>query len=152
MVLVTQKIKTNQRHSPPQTTPYPTNQVAAGPSLFNVVVDTDETAARLMQTLEARSLGRVCFMPLNRLRVKPVAYPDSSDVVPLLAAALEYPREVRGYVCVYWFVVLVGWLIQLYLYMHAHHPQNTPLTTPYPYPHPHINPTRWSARCSRSSA
>ncbi len=44
--------------------------------------------------LEERGLGRVCFMPLNRLRVKPVAYPDSADVVPLLAAALEYPREV----------------------------------------------------------
>lgn len=60
------------------------------------MVDTDETAARLMKILEDRGLGRVCFMPLNRLRVKPVSYPDSSDVVPLLAAALEYPREVRA--------------------------------------------------------
>lgn len=69
--------------------------MAAGPSLFNVVVDSDETAARLMKILEERGLGRVCFMPLNRLRVKPVSYPDSTDVVPLLDAALEYPREVR---------------------------------------------------------
>ena len=80
--------------SHPQSTTPKTKQVAAGPSLFNVVVDTDETAARLMKILEDRGLGRVCFMPLNRLRVKPVTYPDSSDVVPLLAAALEYPREV----------------------------------------------------------
>jgi structural maintenance of chromosome 3 (chondroitin sulfate proteoglycan 6) len=78
--------------------------VAAGNSLFNVVVDTDETAAKLLKKLEDRNLGRVCFMPLNRLRVKAVAYPDSADVVPLLKAALTYPKEVRAcrnvYVCV----------------------------------------------------
>ncbi len=69
-------------------------EVAAGNSLFNVVVDTDETAAKLMKRLEEKNGGRVCFMPLNRLRVKPVTYPDSTDVVPLLSAALTYPREV----------------------------------------------------------
>jgi structural maintenance of chromosome 3 (chondroitin sulfate proteoglycan 6) len=73
-------------------------EVAAGNSLFNVVVDTDETAAKLMKRLEEErggGGGRVCFMPLNRLRVKPVSsYPDSADVVPLLSAALTYPRHV----------------------------------------------------------
>jgi len=75
-------------------------EVAAGNSLFNVVVDTDETAAKLMKKLESSGGGggggRVCFMPLNRLRVKPVgAYPDSADVVPLLSAALTYPKNVE---------------------------------------------------------
>ena len=74
-------------------------EVAAGNSLFNVVVDTDETAAKLMKKLESDrggGGGRVCFMPLNRLRVKPVgAYPDSADVVPLLSAALTYPKNVE---------------------------------------------------------
>jgi len=76
-------------------------EVAAGNSLFNVVVDTDETAAKLMRKLEGErggagaGGGRVCFMPLNRLRVKPIgAYPDSGDVVPLLSAALTYPKNV----------------------------------------------------------
>jgi structural maintenance of chromosome 3 (chondroitin sulfate proteoglycan 6) len=83
-------------------------KVAAGNSLFNVVVDNDETAAKLMKKLEEKNMGRVCFMPLNRLRVRDVAYPDSSDVVPLLEAAMTYPREVssvaqsldRGPVCI----------------------------------------------------
>lgn len=69
-------------------------QVAAGNSLFNVVVDNDETAAKLMKKLEERNLGRVCFMPLNRLRVRDVHYPNSEDVVPLLEHAMTYPREV----------------------------------------------------------
>ena len=60
-----------------------------------MVVDTDETAAKLMKKLEEKNLGRVCFMPLNRLKVKHVNYPDSSDVRPLLEAAITYPREVR---------------------------------------------------------
>lgn len=43
-------------------------QVAGGNSIFNVIVDTDDTAAKLMHLLERRKLGRVTFMPLNRLR------------------------------------------------------------------------------------
>lgn len=42
-------------------------QVAGGNSIFNVIVDTDDTAARLMTLLERRKLGRVTFMPLNKL-------------------------------------------------------------------------------------
>ena len=41
--------------------------------MFNVIVDTDDTAAKLMVLLEKRKLGRVTFMPLNKLskRVAP---------------------------------------------------------------------------------
>jgi hypothetical protein len=153
------------------------NQVAAGPSLFNVVVDTDETAARLMKTLEERSLGRVCFMPLNRLRVKTVNYPDSSDVVPLLAAALEYPREVRaccgsGGVVVWWglgesneetvsrcvSVASVG-RVGSAARAHASFTNNQQPNTATPPPLPYLpmsvslldDGCRWSAPCSRSS-
>lgn len=69
-------------------------QVAAGNSLMNVVVDNDEIAAQLMKKLERQNLGRVTFMPLNRLRVKSVHIPESSDAVSLLSTALEYPQEV----------------------------------------------------------
>lgn len=69
-------------------------QVAAGNSLMNVVVDNDEIAAQLMKKLERQNLGRVTFMPLNRLRIKNVHIPESSDVVSLLSTALEYPQEV----------------------------------------------------------
>ena len=38
-------------------------EVAAGNSLFHVVVDNDSTAARLMKRLERDKLGRVTFLP-----------------------------------------------------------------------------------------
>lgn len=42
-------------------------EVTANNQLFHVVVDTDETAARLVKYLEEGHKGRVTFMPLNRL-------------------------------------------------------------------------------------
>lgn len=68
--------------------------MAGAHSLTNVVVDTDDTAALLMKRLEERHGGRVTFMPLNRLRVKNVTYPDHEAVRPLLQIAMTYPREV----------------------------------------------------------
>lgn len=41
--------------------------MAGANSIFNVIVDSDDTAARLMDLLERRKLGRVTFMPLNTL-------------------------------------------------------------------------------------
>lgn len=41
--------------------------MAGGNSIFNVIVDTDDTAAKLMDLLERKKLGRVTFMPLNTL-------------------------------------------------------------------------------------
>ena len=42
-------------------------EVAAGNSLFHVVVDTDETAAYLMKELERRKAGRLTFLPCSTL-------------------------------------------------------------------------------------
>lgn len=42
--------------------------MAGGNSIFNVIVDTDDTAAKLMTLLERRKLGRVTFMPLSKLK------------------------------------------------------------------------------------
>ena len=64
-------------------------EVAAGNSLFHVVVDTDETAAFLMKELERRKAGRLTFLPLNRLRNADVQYPDSSDVRSLLKEVMH---------------------------------------------------------------
>ncbi|KAH8098163.1 hypothetical protein JL720_1091 [Aureococcus anophagefferens] len=67
-------------------------EVAAGPRLFHVVVEDDATAATIVERLEKDpKLGRLTFMPLNRLRVPPkVSMPDDAlaDVVPLRDAAL----------------------------------------------------------------
>jgi len=45
-------------------------------------VDTDETAARLLNELNAQKGGRVTFIPLNRLEVKVVA-PSTGTARPL---------------------------------------------------------------------
>lgn len=68
---------------------------AAGGSLFHVVVDTDDTAARIMRELEKNNMGRITFLPLNRLKTKEnIEYPKSDDVVPLIDK-LRFPSEVR---------------------------------------------------------
>eukprot|EP00967_Tisochrysis_lutea_P079236 scaffold108315_cov30-Tisochrysis_lutea.AAC.3 len=64
---------------------YTAVETAAANQLFHVVVDTDETAARMLSELQQANAGRVTFMPLNRLR--PGAdpeYPVSEDVIPML--------------------------------------------------------------------
>lgn len=68
---------------------------AAGGSLFHVVVDTDDTAARIMRELEKNNMGRITFLPLNRLKIKDnIEYPKNDDVVPLIDK-LRFPLEVR---------------------------------------------------------
>lgn len=69
-------------------------EVAAQNSLFHVIVDTDATAARLMKRLEKDKLGRVTFLPLNRLRVDRADYPESPDVRALLEHCLKYDSKV----------------------------------------------------------
>ncbi|KAK6455174.1 RecF/RecN/SMC [Scheffersomyces xylosifermentans] len=54
-------------------------EVVAGNSLFHVVVDNDDTASLIMKELARTKSGRVTFMPLNRIEVSPVEYPDSND-------------------------------------------------------------------------
>lgn len=53
-------------------------------SLFHVVVDTEETASKILEVLTRERAGRVTFMPLNRLRTQPVQYPTGTDAaIPL---------------------------------------------------------------------
>lgn len=61
-------------------------EVIAGNSLFHIVVDTDETASAIMEELIREKAGRVTFIPLNRLKVQDVNYPDSSEnqCIPLI--------------------------------------------------------------------
>ena len=66
-------------------------EVAAQNSLFHVIVDDDNTAARLMKRLEDGKLGRVTFMPLSRLRVDTnTHYPQSNDVTPMLNTCISF--------------------------------------------------------------
>lgn len=46
--------------------------VVAGNSLFHIVVDTDETATKILAVMNKEKLGRVTFMPVNRIRPRPL--------------------------------------------------------------------------------
>ncbi len=54
-------------------------------SLFHVVVDNDETASKLLEVMVKEKLGRVTFMPLNRLRSVNVQYPKANDSIPMIS-------------------------------------------------------------------
>jgi structural maintenance of chromosome 3 (chondroitin sulfate proteoglycan 6) len=72
-------------------------EVSAGNALFHVIVDNDDTAAKLMQKLEDKKLGRITFMPLSRLRVpESVTYPDSNDVVPIMTRCIKFNPVVKA--------------------------------------------------------
>lgn len=53
-------------------------------SLFHVVVEKDEISTKIIRHLNSMKGGRVTFIPLNRVKSQHVAYPQSSDVIPLL--------------------------------------------------------------------
>ncbi|KAI5289915.1 Structural maintenance of chromosomes protein 3 [Ascosphaera aggregata] len=59
-------------------------EVTAGQSLFHYVVDTDETATKVLEVLQREKGGRVTFMPLNRLKPKAANIPRASDTIPMM--------------------------------------------------------------------
>ena len=68
--------------------------MAAGSSLFSVVVSSDQTASQLIELINSHKLPRIDFLPLNRLKVKEFDYPDLANVYPLISA-LKYAPEIK---------------------------------------------------------
>lgn len=66
-------------------------EVTAGTSLFHYVVDTDETASRILEVLQKEKGGRITFMPLNRIKPKAANIPKASDAVHLITK-LRYDK------------------------------------------------------------
>ncbi|KAI0023216.1 condensin complex component SMC3 [Xylariomycetidae sp. FL0641] len=66
----------------------PVEQVA-GTSLFHYVVDNEETATFLANSLQRSFGGRITFMPLSQLRPRNSKLPRANDAVPLLSK-IEY--------------------------------------------------------------
>ena len=60
-------------------------EAAAANQLFNVVVDDDDVASKIISYLNKEKGGRVTFLPLNRLQTRNREYPDSQDVFPMLS-------------------------------------------------------------------
>lgn len=56
-------------------------EVTAGQSLFHVVVDSDDIASQLIDVMNREKLGRVTFMPLNRLQPKAVDFEEKTDAL-----------------------------------------------------------------------
>ncbi|KAJ5809622.1 Chromosome segregation protein SudA [Penicillium pulvis] len=72
-------------------------EVTAGQSLFHYVVDTDETATKVLEALQKDKAGRVTFMPLNRLRSKPMNLPRASDTIPMIEKIQFDPAYERAF-------------------------------------------------------
>lgn len=65
--------------------------VAAGGRLHFVVVENDQIASDAIQFLKDQNLGRVTFLPLNKLRPKPLPeLPHGSDIVGFATDLLDY--------------------------------------------------------------
>lgn len=60
-------------------------EVTANTSLFHVVVDTDETASKVLAIMNKNYTGRVTFMPLNRLKPKESDLPSGQEAIPLIS-------------------------------------------------------------------
>ncbi|KAM9981449.1 hypothetical protein ACTFIY_003756 [Dictyostelium cf. discoideum] len=61
-------------------------EVVGGNGLFHVVVDTDDTASKILEILNTENIGRLSFIPLNRVRTKPPKFPilENDLVCPLI--------------------------------------------------------------------
>ncbi|KAL4070010.1 RecF/RecN/SMC [Scleroderma yunnanense] len=68
----------------PDTTFSTAVELTAGNSLFHVVVDSDETATKVLDVMLKEKTGRVTFMPLNRLKPKSPSLPPNQDALPLI--------------------------------------------------------------------
>ena len=52
-------------------------------SLFHVVVDNDETASAILAVLIKERLGRITFIPLNRLKSQTIEYPNAKEAIAM---------------------------------------------------------------------
>lgn len=59
-------------------------EITAGNSLFHYVVDNDRTATKAIEILQSRRLGRLTFIPLNRVRPNTGSVPKANDSIPML--------------------------------------------------------------------
>lgn len=52
-------------------------------SLFQIVVDNDETATKILDVMIKEKSGRITFMPLNRLKPQNVEYPSAKEAIAM---------------------------------------------------------------------
>ncbi|KKA22661.1 Chromosome segregation protein SudA [Rasamsonia emersonii CBS 393.64] len=76
-------------------------EVTAGQSLFHYVVDTDDTATKVLEVLQKEKAGRVTFMPLNRLKPRTVNLPKASDAIPMIEKLQFDPAYEKAFMHVF---------------------------------------------------
>jgi structural maintenance of chromosome 3 (chondroitin sulfate proteoglycan 6) len=87
-------------------------QVSSTFSLFNVVVDTDETAARILEILNAEKVAcRITFMPLNKLNVRATELPSTAAVKPMIDIIKGKPMFKKAFLQ----VLITNWLYSNHL-------------------------------------
>lgn len=59
-------------------------EITAGNSLFHYVVDNDDTASKVIEILQKKKLGRITFIPLNRVKSKAANVPKANDAIPMI--------------------------------------------------------------------
>ena len=59
-------------------------EITGGNSLFHIVVENETVASRIVKELIARKLGRVTFIPLNRINPIRPEYPSTNDAMPMI--------------------------------------------------------------------
>lgn len=67
-------------------------EIAAQASLFHVVCDNDETAAKVISLLNKEKGGRLTFMALNRVNPRNTQIPQTADAQPLLPKLRYDPK------------------------------------------------------------
>ena len=67
-------------------------EVVAGSSLFNYVVDTDDTASKIIEILNKERGGRVTFVPLDKIKPKTTNFPQAQDARPMMSLMKYDPK------------------------------------------------------------
>ena len=62
-----------------------------------MVVDTDQTASKVLDVMLRERSGRVTFMPLNRLKPKNPVPPNADDAIPLLEKLRYDPAHAKAF-------------------------------------------------------
>ncbi|MCX9009897.1 MAG: chromosome segregation protein SMC [Candidatus Methanoperedens sp.] len=77
-------------------------EIAAGARMQSVVVDTDEDAARAIEYLKQRRLGRVTFLPLNRMEaMASLSKKEKDGVIDYAINLVDYDKKFSS---VFWYV------------------------------------------------
>jgi len=71
-------------------------ETTAGNALFHIVVDNDETAAKLIGLLNREKAGRITCTPLAQLQDRQYTYPKTSDAFPMIERIKFKPMFARA--------------------------------------------------------